>query len=82
MCDYNLHLVASPTHQSRLANGRDALAVRLRAAVVVDVCRHRRDDTLPAHEARHLSASLRPSDRPPDAGGRAARRGARSGLRT
>src|SRR5262249_25170905 len=28
-----------------------------RAAVVVDVCRHRRDDTLPAHEPRHLSAT-------------------------
>ena len=38
--------------------------------------RCRRDDTLPVHEARHLSAALRPSDRsPPDAGGRAARRG-------
>src|SRR5215471_16502988 len=78
MCDYSLHLGRIPTRQSRLANGRDALAVRLRAAVVVEVCRHRRDDTLPAHEAGHLSAALRPSDRPPDAGGRAARRGARS----
>ena len=82
MCDYSLHLGRIPTRQSRLANGRDVLAVRFRAAVVVEVCRHRRDDTLPAHEARHLSAALRPSDRPPDAGGRAARRGARSGLRT
>jgi hypothetical protein len=60
--------------------------MRLRSASeppVVDLCRHRRDDTFPAHEARHLSAALRPSDRsPPDAGGRAARRGARSRLRT
>src|SRR5215470_2660785 len=65
MCDYSLHLGRIPTRQSRLANGRDVLAVRFRAAVVVEVCRHRRDDTLPAHEARHLSAALRPSDPSP-----------------
>src|SRR5262245_42620307 len=81
MCDYSLYLVVS--RPPKWAGEREhALVVRLRAAVVVDVCWHRRDDTLPAHEARHLSVALRPSDRPPDAGGRAARRGARSRLRT